>query len=103
MLDITAGDVLDITAADFPAVVGTTSDASAVSEDSSLFPVRTSSVLFDDAVQLEKLTANIYTHPGKNLFGRISTGYFETQYGGVSGELLWKKPTSRIALGVEAN
>ena len=38
-----------------------------------------------------------------NLYARSSLGYFESMYGGASGELLWKPVSSPLALGVEAN
>lgn len=50
---------------------------------------------------LERLTADYYFRPGKNLYGRLSAGYLEEMYGGVSGELLWKPVDSRLALGAE--
>jgi hypothetical protein len=40
---------------------------------------------------------------GPNLYARGSFGYFESMFGGLSGELLWKPVNSRLALGVEAN
>lgn len=41
--------------------------------------------------------------PGRNLYGRISVGYLERMFGGVSTELLWKRVNSRFALGAEVN
>ena len=38
-----------------------------------------------------------------NMYGRVSGGYFERQFGGVSAEVLWKPQASRLALGVEVN
>ena len=38
-----------------------------------------------------------------NLYGRLTLGYLEPQYAGVSGEVLWKPVDSRLALGVELN
>jgi hypothetical protein len=56
-----------------------------------------------DGLLLEKLTLAWYTRPARNLYGRVTAGYLERMYGGVSGELLWKPPESRLALGVEVN
>lgn len=71
--------------------------------DSNLPAVRTSLPDYDNRLSVEKLTANWYNRPAENLFGRVTVGYLETMYGGVSGELLWKKPNSSFALGAEVN
>ncbi|WP_240705191.1 YjbH domain-containing protein [Pacificoceanicola onchidii] len=52
---------------------------------------------------LTNLTIAHYFRPGKDLYGRVTAGYLETMYAGVSGELLWKPVNSRLALGVELN
>ncbi|SNR50176.1 YjbH domain-containing protein [Puniceibacterium sediminis] len=52
---------------------------------------------------LSSLTAAKYFRPGEDLYGRVTVGYLESMYGGVSGELLWKPVASRLAFGVEAN
>jgi hypothetical protein len=52
---------------------------------------------------IEELTAAYYTRPGENLYGRVTVGYLERMYGGVSGEVLWKPVESPLALGVEVN
>ena len=52
---------------------------------------------------LEQLTATHYSRPGQDLYGRITAGYLERMYGGVSAELLWKPVDSRLALGAEVN
>jgi len=49
------------------------------------------------------LTLSYHFRPGKNLYGRVTVGYLETMYGGVSTELLWKPVDSRLAIGLEAN
>jgi hypothetical protein len=38
---------------------------------------------------------------GCGLFGRISGGYFQVNYGGIAGELLWYPANKCLALGVE--
>jgi hypothetical protein len=50
-----------------------------------------------------ELTAAYYFRPGDNLFGRVTAGYLETMYGGLSTEVLWKMQNSRLALGAELN
>ncbi|AKP00092.1 Bacterial putative lipoprotein (plasmid) [Marinovum algicola DG 898] len=52
---------------------------------------------------LKHLTGGYYFKPGEDLYGRVTAGYFETQYGGISTELLWKPVDSRLAAGVEVN
>ncbi|NIZ15502.1 YjbH domain-containing protein [Phaeobacter sp. HF9A] len=41
--------------------------------------------------------------PGHNLYARATLGYFESMYGGISGELLWKPVNSNLGLGAELN
>lgn len=52
---------------------------------------------------IEYLQAAWYERPGRNLYSRLTFGYLETMYAGVSGELLWKPVDSRFALGAEVN
>ncbi|MDO6586423.1 YjbH domain-containing protein [Salipiger sp. 1_MG-2023] len=40
---------------------------------------------------------------GPDLYGRVSAGYLESMYAGVSSEVLWKPVDSALALGVEVN
>lgn len=53
--------------------------------------------------ELERLTLAWYARPGQNLYSRVTAGYLERGFGGVSGELLWKPVDSRLALGAEIN
>jgi hypothetical protein len=41
--------------------------------------------------------------PGHDLYARVSVGYIDRFFGGVSGEVLWKPVDSPLALGVELN
>ncbi len=50
---------------------------------------------------LQRLQLAWYARPGENLYSRVSLGYLERMYGGVSGEILWKPVDSRLALGAE--
>lgn len=52
---------------------------------------------------LETLTLAWYGKPAENLYSRVTVGYLERMFGGVSGELLWKRVDSPFALGVELN
>lgn len=52
---------------------------------------------------IDKMQVAWYTRPGRNLYGRVSVGYLERMFGGVSGEVLWKPVDSPLALGAELN
>jgi hypothetical protein len=52
---------------------------------------------------VSNLTATKYFRPGEDLFGRVTAGYFEPMFGGLSGEILWKPADSRLGLGLEVN
>lgn len=52
---------------------------------------------------LSDLTLAYYFRPGKNLYGRVTVGYLESMYGGLSTELLWKPVNSSFGLGAEMN
>ena len=49
------------------------------------------------------LTLIHYGRPAADLYSRVSVGYLERMYGGVSTEVLWKPVDSRLALGAELN
>ena len=67
--------------------------------------VRSDAVLYaiESDFEVNKLTAEYMFRPGQDLFGRVTGGYLENMYGGLSGELLWYPVASRLALGVEVN
>ncbi len=52
---------------------------------------------------LDNLTLAWYAKPAPNLYSRVTLGYLERMFGGVSGELLWKRVDKPYALGVELN
>ncbi len=52
---------------------------------------------------LSHLTLAHYGRPGPDLYSRVSLGYLERMFGGVSTELLWKPVASDLALGAELN
>lgn len=56
----------------------------------------------DDPV-IEHLTLAAYARPAPDLYARLTVGYLERMFGGVSGEVLWKRVDSPLALGVEVN
>ena len=73
--------------------------------DSELPHVRSDANLYtlegDPAV--ERLTLAWYAKPAPELYSRVTVGYLERMYGGISGELLWQKPDKPYALGAEIN
>lgn len=85
-------------------IVGNLDDATRMS-NSVLPHVRSDFNLYDREGDpaLTNLTAAYYFKPGQDLFGRVTVGYLEPMYGGLSSELLWKPNDSPFALGVEAN
>lgn len=52
---------------------------------------------------LEYLQLAHYGRPASGIYSRVTAGYLEEMYGGVSAELLWKPVDSRLALGAEVN
>lgn len=85
-------------------LIGNVGDSVRLS-NSRLPRVRTDSVLFaqgSDTV-LENFYISKQWKPGNNVYARVTGGYLERMYGGISGEVLWKPVGSRLALGVEAN
>lgn len=71
---------------------------------STLPRVRTDSAEYARAgTALSHLTLTQYFRPGNDLYGRLTVGYLEPMFAGVSGELLWKPVDSRLAIGVELN
>lgn len=67
--------------------------------------VRTDAVLYAQGgdTTLENLYIAKQWKPSEDTFARVTLGYFEQMYGGVSTEILWKPSDSRLGLGVEAN
>jgi hypothetical protein len=80
-------------------------DSSSRVSTSILPHVRSDQPLYDkDAdIWLERLTLDHFGRLGSDVYTRVSAGYFEEMFAGVSGEVLWKPVTSRFALGAELN
>jgi len=80
-------------------------DTSTRTSDSVLPHVRSDSAEYakQSDFQIKNLTAEYFFRPGKNLYGRVTAGYLETMYGGVSGEVLWKPVNGNLAFGAELN
>ncbi|RFU12385.1 YjbH domain-containing protein [Rhodobacteraceae bacterium W635] len=72
---------------------------------SALPPVRTSGPLYNrnDGVAIETLTFSHARSLGNDFYGRVTAGYLERMYGGVSAELLWRPVGSQLAFGGEVN
>lgn len=72
---------------------------------SNLPPVRSDAeeYLLDGDTAMERLTLAYYAHPAENIYTRLTVGYLERMHAGVSGEVLWQRPNSPLALGVEVN
>jgi Exopolysaccharide biosynthesis protein YbjH len=72
---------------------------------SQLPAVRTSWPRYEqnDGVVLETLTFSHARSLGNDFYGRVTVGYLERMYGGISAEILWRPVTSRLALGAEVN
>lgn len=73
--------------------------------NSALPPVRTNAgrYFYEGNPSLDRLTLAHYGRPATNLYSRVTVGYLERMFGGVSGELLWKPVNSAFALGAEVN
>lgn len=85
-------------------VIGNIDDATR--PPNSVLPhVRTDAVQYnrEGDPAITELTAAKYFRPGPDLYGRVTAGYLEPMFGGVSAELLWKPAASRLALGAELN
>jgi len=72
--------------------------------NSALPHVRTDQALYAQyGSTLENLFVGRNWKLSPDLYARSTLGIFESMYGGVSGELLWKPVASPLALGIEAN
>ena len=67
--------------------------------------VRTDGAYFgrDGTPNLQNLTLAYYGRLTPDIYSRVTLGYLEWMYGGVSAEVLWKPVGSRLALGAEVN
>lgn len=73
--------------------------------DSVLPHVRSDYALYDrtEGLEMTHLTGEYFFRPGTDLYGRMTAGYLERMYAGLSTELLWKPVDSPLALGAEIN
>lgn len=49
------------------------------------------------------LTAEWFARPGRDLYSRVTFGYLERMFGGISSEILWAPGNRRYAIGAELN
>ena len=85
-------------------VAGNLGDAERAS-DSVIQRVRSEAYLYAREADFEvnNLSAEYLWRPSDETFARVSAGYLENMYGGISTELLWRPVDSRLALGAELN
>lgn len=80
-------------------------DSSDRTSDSVLPHVRSDGNIYDREGDpaVEHLTAAWYAKPAENLYSRVTVGYLERMFGGISAELLWKRVDRPYAFGIEVN
>ena len=80
-------------------------ERSTFASDSKLPHVRSDSNLYtlNGDPSIERLTLAWYAKPAPELYSRVTVGYLERMYGGISGEVLWQQPDKPYALGAEIN
>lgn len=85
-------------------VIGNLNESNRAS-NSVLPRVRTDSAIYDreGETALTELTAAYFFRPAPQVFGRVTVGYLERMFAGVSTEVLWKPDGKRYALGAEVN
>jgi hypothetical protein len=76
-----------------------------VSSPTAPYPVRTDAYLYnrESDARIQRLTFSHYGRPGRNLYSRVTLGYLERMYAGLSTELLWRPVDSRLGVGLELN
>ncbi|XDA98069.1 YjbH domain-containing protein [Sulfitobacter sp. LCG007] len=75
-------------------------------ENTSKLPhVRTDATLYAQGsdTYLDELYTSYQWKPGDDVYARVTAGYLESMYGGLSAEVLWKRENSPLALGIEAS
>lgn len=70
-----------------------------------LQPVRSANYFYDSLGDpaIETLSATYYHKLSSEVYGRVSVGYLERMFGGVSTEVLWMPTARRWAIGAELN
>ncbi|WP_367383675.1 YjbH domain-containing protein [Roseobacter sp. HKCCD8268] len=82
-----------------------TLDESTRASNSVLPRVRSDSNLYDREadVAIRHLTLEHFGRPAPDFYSRVTFGYLEEMYGGLSAELLWMPVNSQFGLGIEVN
>lgn len=57
----------------------------------------------ESEIEVAELTTEYLFKPGEDLFGRVTVGYLERMFGGISAEVLWYPIDNNLALGAEIN
>ncbi len=85
--------------------VYSTIDTAIRTSNSEIQRVRSDAVRYyqESELELAYLTAEHFARPAPDIFSRVTVGYLERMYGGVSAEVLWYPVDSRLALGAEVN
>lgn len=85
-------------------LTGSVSDSTRVNT-SVLQHVRTDAIEYDrgGTTSIPQLYISKQWKTSPDIYTRMSAGYLERMFGGVSAEMLWKPVSSRLALGVEMN
>lgn len=67
--------------------------------------VRSNGALYraENSAYIDRLTLAHFERPAENVYSRVTIGYLEQMYAGVSAELLWQPAASRLGFGVELN
>lgn len=70
-----------------------------------LQPVRSANYFYDKMGDpaIETLSLTYYQKLAPEVYGRVSVGYLERMFGGISTELLWMPTNRRWAIGAEVN
>lgn len=86
-------------------LAGNLDDKPVIPSRARLHPVRSAVYYYgaEGDTTLERLTLNWNAKLSPTVYSRVTVGYLEEMYGGVSTEVLWKPVGSRFALGAELN
>lgn len=86
-------------------VAGNLDERPPLPDRAGLQPVRSAVYWYDaeGTTAIESLALHYHTKLSRDLYGRVSVGYLERMFGGVSAEVLWKPVGSRLAVGAEVN
>ncbi len=95
---VLAGEVTQV-------IAGNLDDRPPLPDRGRLQPVRSAVYFYDKegTTAVEKLALHWHSKLAPEVFTRVSVGYLERMFGGVSTEVLWKPTGSRWALGAELN